>query len=372
METARRRTKEVAEQISAAAKRAITDSAPLVGRIPSGAVMLNLACAELWAAGYAPGTVVNIIGDRFTGKTALALAGLAEACYDKRFDEYELIHDDVERALAFNLVGLFGQQAAERIKAPRYEEGEPQPSYTVQEFHANIRALVKAGKPFIYVLDSLDALTSKEEVEKSEKSMTAAEKGYKGKPVKGSYDQDKPKYLSKMFRLITRDIEKTDSVLIVISQTRDLINSLSFAAKTRSGGNALGFYAFHEIWLAVVEQLTKRERIIGAIVRAKLSKNKLTGKLRKVDFPIYYEYGIDNIGACIDFMIAEKFWNKPPNSTVIIAKGLGPEGEVEMNRSKLIKYIEDNNIETALYREAGLAWVDIERSLSLRRKPKFK
>ena len=73
--------------------------------IPSGSIMLNLACSDRWDGAWKPGRIVNIIGDSSSGKTLLALSMFGEMGLREKFDEYRFIYDDAEHALDFDLEG---------------------------------------------------------------------------------------------------------------------------------------------------------------------------------------------------------------------------------------------------------------------------
>lgn len=327
---------------------------------PTGSTLLNLACSDRPDGGFALGRMVNIIGDSSTGKTLLALSIFAECSRLKQFDDYNFYYDDAEAKLAFNIKNLFGSKAHKRITDP--PKG---PSDTTQQFQDNLYTALDEDEPCIYVLDSFDALSCEEEQDKAEEDMAARTKGVE---TKGSYNMAKPKAASQLFRLICSKLKKTESILIIISQTRDKISAMTFAQKTRSGGNALYFYSTHEMWLAVVKQLESRKQNIGSVVKARVSKNHLTGKRRNVEFLIYYDYGIDSVGSCVDFLVSEGIWKKKGKITIVTSRELKDK---QGTRAAVIKYIEDHNLEPRLVNLVARTWVEIEESLKLKRKRKY-
>lgn len=338
--------------------------------LPTGSTLLNLACAENPFGGYGPGRMVNIIGDSFSGKTVLALTCLAEMANDPRFDEYRLIYDDSEMASgSFDFPKLFGKRFLERVEPPEVDDnGQPVYSSTVEDFHFHVDQAIKEGRPFVYVLDSFDAVSDESEVAKSEEFMKSKQTG---KTVSGSYNVYKPKYASQMFRLITGGLSKTRSLLIVVSQTRDRISNVSFGnPKTRSGGNALKFYASHEIWLSYLRSYKdeKTKRTYGARTKIKITKNKITGKVRECEIDIFSDYGIDDIGSCVDFMVAEGAWKKV-GSGFILAKL--NDSEKKVRKTDLIKWIESENLEKKLFDAVAEHWMVIEEKLRLNRKARF-
>ena len=327
--------------------------------------MLDLACAESLDGAYVEGTMVNIIGDSHSGKTMLALSGLAATAQEERFEDYRLIYDDVEHALEMDIPRLFGKKLARRLEAPKYDsDGDPVYSDTVEDFHANVLRAIKKGKPFIYLLDSLDAISADADEEKVEKAFEARENG---KDVSGSYGMAKPKKMSELLRQIVGKLKKVHGLLIIISQTRDNIDPMSFQKKSRAGGKALKFYCTHEIWLAAGKKQKKRDYIIGGNSIAKVSKNKVTGKVRECNFSIFYDIGIDDVAANVDYLIDTKVWSGGGKSKISTDVNWAPD----LSKEKLIRHIEDNNLERKLAKRAYKAWLEVEESLKLERKARF-
>jgi hypothetical protein len=212
---------------------------------------------------------------------------------------------------------------------------------------------IAKDRPFIWIQDSFDALSS--EAEEKE-------------PGKG-YGTDKAKIASEIMRMISRDMKRTQSLLIIISQTRQKIGGMG--GKTRSGGNAIKFYSSYESWLGVKYPdgiIKRRERPIGHIVKARVTKNKITGKHRIAHFPVYYDYGIDDTGACVDFLLEEGEWDKE-KQTILAAMDNG--FKLEATREKLIRQIEEQGQVEALRQTVGRVWAEIEEALELKRKPKY-
>jgi hypothetical protein len=171
---------------------------------------------------------------------------------------------------------------------------------------------------------------------------------------------------SEILRVIKGGMKETNSLLFIISQTRDNIGfGAMFTPKVRTGGRALKFYCSHEIWLAVGKKHKKKGLEVGADVMSKVSKNKLTGKKREIQFPIYYDYGVDDLVSCVDFLIEQKVWTK--SGSKITTNDLFPESTI----AKLISTIEDEDREQEVLDLASETWLDREDAVKLRRKKKF-
>ena len=156
--------------LSLGSRKAVKKSSVIPpGLIPTGCTLLNLALSDDPFGGYPLGSMVNLIGDRDSGKTFLSWNCMAEVVLAKEFKKYSLIYDDVEGKLRIPLERLFGS-GINRVD-------KEDPSDTLEEVYRRINKKLKAKEPFLYILDSLDALTDKDEKAKED-----LERDYPGKP----------------------------------------------------------------------------------------------------------------------------------------------------------------------------------------------
>lgn len=328
--------------------------------IPSPCVPFNLECSGRHEGAFQLGKIVNLIGDSHAGKTLFALSIFAECALDKRFDSYRFIYDDVEAANEFDIPYLFGERVANRI-----EDDEDVRSWTIEDFNDNVARALDGDSPFIYVLDSFDALTSEAAISLDSENRKKRETG---KQVSGSYGDGKPKIMSDFFKLRTQDLKDKKSAIIIISQTRDNIGfGAMFNPKTRSGGRALKFFSCHEVWLAMQKKEKKGKRTFITNVQAKITKNKLTGRHGEAFFPIMFDYGVDNISSCIKFMMEEGNWTG--SAKAINTQGLYPKGTI--SRTGLIEWIEDNEKEKELAIYCQNAYDTIIENLRPTRKRRY-
>ena len=350
-------------------KRVIVEDDRSLLLLPTPSTLFNCACSDDPFGAFDAGHMINLIGDSSSGKTMFALGTGAEIFYSPKLREYDykIVLDDVENANTFNMPYLFGREFAEAIEAPSYEvvDGDtiPVPSRTIEDFHFNICDHLEGDRPIVYILDSFDALDAEQDIEKLESMREARRKGQK---AKGTYAMAKPKKASELLRHICGRLKETNSLLIIISQTRDNIDAFSFEKRTRSGGRALKFYAHHEIWLAMAGKIKSKGHVIGNSVLAKITKNKITGKQRDILFPIFYDYGVDDIRSMIDWMTKEKFWKQTKQT--INAKDM----KMKATAAKLIKTIESCGYERKVQRLVGKKWIELENSLRLDRKPRYR
>ena len=323
---------------------------PTDGFFSTGSTLLNLALSDDPYGGYAVGTLVNLIGDSSSGKSFLAWTLFAEMLRHKQFNDYRLVYDEPEAALRFSLEQLFGKKIG-RV-------GLDITSDTVQDWSRNVWEVLKGAEPFVYILDSFDALTSDEELALQNEGKVGG---------KGGWKTEKASVTGELLRKVVRGIENTSSLVVVVSQVRDKLGVIFGPKKYRAGGRGLKFYSTHEMWLNIMGHIKKKERDIGVNVRAVISKNKVTGKLRQVEFPIIFDYGVDDLGSMIDWMIKEGFWKKPKGRQVIQTGG----DFIDATKEKLITTIEERGEEGELVKLVGECWDQIEQEIATDRKPRY-
>ena len=336
--------------------------------LSTGSTLLNLACSGNVLGGFVKGKYFFLVGDSASGKTFLSLTCLAEASINPHFDDYRFIYDNVEGGALMNLQKFFGTKVVERLESPfEDEDGTPRNSETIEDFYFNVDDAVQEEKPFIYILDSMDALSSDAEWKKFGEKKTASRGG---KEAKGDYGDGKAKMNSSSLRRVLAGIRDTKSILIIINQTRDNIKAGPFEPqKTRSGGHALKFYTTLEMWSSVRKKLTKSvrgiTRQIGIVAKVTVKKNRLTGQERSIEIPIFHSYGMDDIESCIQYLLTEKHWKKTGGT--IKAK----EFEFEGTMGKLICKIEEEQLETKLRKIVDGVWKEIEELSKVQRKTRY-
>lgn len=333
---------------------------PVTRFLSTGCAVLNCVLSDRVDGGWPSGRLSNLIGDSDTAKTVLALHALAEACRNPAFDDYLLVYADIESALTESTKAMFGNKMRSRTKFLSAEAGsrEDRPPETVEEMHYQLLKLFEDGRPFIYIPDSLDFLPSQADLDKTDEQRKAWEQGKEGK---GTYQMAKQKYLKQILRELKGKISRTDSIIIVISQTIDNIGSM-FDAKTVAGGNALEFASRIRLWLSKLETDKVGKRIIGRKVRAKVTKNHITGHLREAPIWVYNSYGVVDTKTSIDFLVAEGVW--PKMGGRVVPEGLYSDGQKYLVKD-LITKIEVDKRQRLLNRLVQKKWEDIEASLRL-------
>lgn len=329
-----------------------------------GYTPLDVSLSGRSKGGYGKGLVVLLVGDSEAGKTFLAYTCLAEAAKNPAFDGHRFVVDIPEGGAKMSLERYFGAKAAGRIEPPKGTAADPQYSETIEDFYYNLDDALDAG-PCVYIIDSMDALDSVDDQEKFDERKKARREG---KEAKGSYGMSKAKASSQGLRRVIQKIRKTGSILVMISQAKDAVG-FGFNPKTRAGGKSLKFYADVEMWLSVLKSIKKdvggKSRSVGTIIGVKVEKNRLCGWKGVVPMPFYRSVGIDNVGGMVDYLLEEGYWKKSGKD--IVADELG----VTKTREDLIKSIEENNLEKKVAVACRKCWQNVERKLSIERKPRY-
>lgn len=334
--------------------------------VSTGSTLLNLACSNNPYKGFAKGHYYFIVGDSISGKTFLSLTCLAEASINKYFDNFRFIYDNSEDGALMDIEKFFGRRVVARMEAPQItKEGLPVFSSSIEEFYFHVDDAIKKGIPFIYILDSMDALTSQNEMDKFDENKKLFKKG---KKLSGSYTDGKAKKNAANLRKLIPALRDSNSILIITNQTRDSLG-FGFEKKARSGGRALRFYACIELWSSVRKKIYKnikgKKRQLGVECQIQIKKNRITGKERTITLPIYHSMGIDDVGSCVNFLIEENHWKKKGNK--IIAEEFDFKGTEE----KLVRYIEKEGMEKDLRAIVAEIWEEIEKACAVKRKKRY-
>ncbi len=344
-------------------------SIPVDDYLSSGSTLLNLAVTDTPWGFVAKGMYLFLVGDSDSGKTFLSLTCLAEAAQNHHFDNYRFILDNVEGGAIMNLRKFFGSKMADRLEPPQVDaDGLPITSQTVEEFYYHLDDALQHEKPCIYILDSMDALSSVQETDTFEENKKRFQKDKEGK---GSYGDGKAKINASGIRQALAKIRATGSILIVINQTRDKLNAMPFGpTKTKSGGHALDFYASVRLWSSIKGPIYKTidatKHAIGNTIKVKVSRTRFTGKKTAIDIPIYPSYGIDDTCSCIDYLVNVGYWKM--SGQKVDAKDFG----LILNKGKLMAEIEEKQgWRLKLQKLAGEQWTRVQRKAALNRNPRY-
>lgn len=252
-----------------------------VKAIPSGSIGLDYA---LGIGGIPRGRIIEIFGPESSGKTTLALHIIASAQKEGGIGAFV----DAEHAL--------DPEYAKRLGVNINELLVSQPDNGEQALEIT-ESLVRSGKVDVVVVDSVAALTPKDEIE-----------GDMGAHHVGK----QARLMSQALRKLTAIVAKSKTTVIFINQIRMQIGVMFGNPETTPGGKALKFYTSVRLDVRRIAQIKKGEDVVGGRVRVKVVKNKVAAPFKQTEFDLMYNEGISKEGELL--ALGEKF-------NIIIKKG---------------------------------------------------
>lgn len=354
--------------------------------LSTGAITLNLACSGRPDVGLAPDHYYVWSGSSGSGKTFVGLTILAEASINKAYKDHRLIYDPTEGGALMDFQRFFGKELARRIEPPAGTKDKPKSSRTLEEMYHNIFNALSTG-PCVYLVDSMDPLPTEKELKDFLAKNRSYNKKAKGEQIdkkeSGSMGMERAKANSHYLRLLFNKLQAdSNSIVFVIFQSRQNVGPAAmFNPDTRGGGVAPTFYAGMELHSKVVTNLKTKDKISGkqieqgVICKVSVKKGRITGKKRTVQIPIYHSGdapGIDDVGACVDYMTEWKRWPKSGKDfDSTDGKIDAVDFKIHANREKVIQHILVNNLEADLKRIVTATWNEIEEACTVHRKRRY-
>ena len=255
------------------------DPARDVASVSSGSLSLDVA---LGIGGLPRGRVIEIYGPESSGKTTLTLHAIAEV--QKLGGVAAFV--DAEHALDTGYAEKLGVKVDDLLIS--------QPDTGEQALEIS-DMLVRSGAVDVVVIDSVAALTPKQEIE-----------GEMGDSLPGL----QARLMSQALRKLTANIKRTNTMVFFINQIRMKIGVMFGSPETTTGGNALKFYSSVRLDIRRTGTIKKGDEAMGNETRVKVVKNKMAPPFRQATFEILFNEGISRHGELVELGVENSLIEK--------------------------------------------------------------
>jgi len=258
--------------------------------LSTGSLLLDLAISNRKDGGIPVGRITEIFGWQGTGKSLLAYHIIRSTQQKGGF----CIYIDTERSADKEFMERMGVNTKDQTKFLY-----PKPPSSIEGVFELIETMIKAvhkmGNPkdriVTVVWDSVAASPAKETLEEDY--------------GEGRLGADS-RAMSSCFRRAIEMLDLGYITLVCINQKRTKIGSNKYDTETTGHGRALAFYASTRIDIKAVGKMTegskKFGRTVGINTRAIVDKSKMGPPKRNVEFPIMFDWGIDDEASWLEYL----------------------------------------------------------------------
>ena len=254
----------------------------VTGWISTGSTMLDLAIANKPNGGVAVGKITELNGLEGSGKSLIGSHLLAST---QRQDGIA-VYIDTESAVSQEYLRAIGIDTSKMVYV--HLETCEEIFDTIETIVTKIRESDKDRLVTILV-DSLAAASTKQEMD-------------------ADFDKDgwataKAIIISKAMRKVTQMIARQKVALVFTNQLRQKLGVMFGDPWTTSGGKALPFHSSTRVRFKNAGQIKDTNKnTIGIKIKGQVIKNRLGPPMRTVEFPLFFDKGIDDFGSWLTVM----------------------------------------------------------------------
>jgi len=253
--------------------------------ISTGSSTLDLAIANRPHGGIPVGRITEITGLEASGKSLLAAHLLANTQKKGGL----AVYIDTENAMNEEFLRAIGMDVSKML----YVQLE-----TIEDIFESIENIINKVREsskdrlVTIVVDSLAGASTKVEMEADYE--------------KDGWATSKAIILSKAMRKVTQMIGRQRICLVFTNQLRQKLGVMFGDPWTTSGGKAVGFHSSCRLRLKSMGQLKtkvdKQDVVVGMKTSAQVVKNRMGPPLRKAEFEILFESGVDDLGGWLNVL----------------------------------------------------------------------
>ena len=258
----------------------------VTGWISTGSTMLDLAISNRPNGGVAVGKITELNGLEGSGKSLIGSHLLAST----QKQDGIAVYIDTESAVSQEYLRAIGVDTSKMLYV--HLETCEEIFDTIETIVTKIRESDK-DKLVTILVDSLAAASTKQEMDTD-------------------FDKDgwataKAIIISKAMRKVTQMIARQKVALVFTNQLRQKLGVMFGDPWTTSGGKALPFHSSTRVrFKNAAQNKDGNKTTIGIKIKGQVIKNRLGPPMRTVEFPLYFDTGIDDFGSWLTVMKEHK------------------------------------------------------------------
>ena len=310
--------------------------------VSTGSTLLDLAISgTIRRGGGIPGGILaEFFGLPMGGKTTI----LGEICASAQALGGFTMIGDAERRMTPEFLQYMG------VKVTDDNICYPQTVKEVEDLILNT-PYSDNGAIDVIAVDSVAVLMSSMEAEKEDKRGSA-----------------RAKELHQLMRKAKAVISDKNRLIVLTNQVQDCQDVMPGQARTKTaGGHAIPFLASLRVSVTQIGKIEKKikmganeiKKAVGVHSLVKVIKSSIDIPYREAEIRILFNYGVDDIGSCLDYI-----------KKISGSKSYWAVTEEFISLEKAVKHIEENSLQSQLKESTINLWEEVDERFRIERAPK--